>query len=179
MIRVIGAALAIVGALGLSVPFWFGAVNEGTPELEMPLVDITDVAVSRDNHVFFALMLLDRVQSYSADGMFLRSYAAHSPSDSACLDYVGEAGLSQPNIDGLLIHEYWPSRHHACSLDPPVRAMNWELTATTVTFTDGRPPLVIKRAWWHYAALGYFESFLLLAFGASLLSPRMFHRTNG
>ncbi len=172
MVRVVAILLVVVGAVGFSVPFWFGAVNEETPALEMPLVEISDVAVTRDNRVFFALMPLGRVQSYSADGKFLRSYVVQVPSGSACLAPKADTdAVAGRGMDTLLVSEYWPSRRDTCSLDPPVKSVEWWLTSVTVAFTDGRPPLTIGRAWWHYFALGPFGSFLLLALGWLLLLP--------
>jgi hypothetical protein len=177
LIRFIALMLIVIGAVGFSLPFWINNVIKNDPAIEMPLSMISDAAVSPDGRVFVGIAPLGRVQIYSANGNFLRSFSVDFPSGTVCLDAMDAPPMPVEDsrvqtaeliIEGLRVREYWPSRRFSCRLDASVKSVTWWPTSVIVSFTEGRPPLALARAWWHYFALGPFVSFLTLAIGMLL-----------
>jgi hypothetical protein len=153
-------------------------VIKNEPAIEMPLSMISDAALSPDGRVFVGIMPLGRVQIYSANGEFLRSFSVDMDSGTVCLDAMDAPPIPVQDsrvqtaeiiIEGLRVREYWPSRRFTCRVDPPVQSVTWWPTFVVVSFTDGRPPVTLTRAWWHYFALGPFLSFLTFALGNVML----------
>lgn len=168
-----------IGIVGFSALFWANSIIKDDADFEMPLSMVSDAAVAPDGRIYVGIMPYGRIQVYAADGRFLRSFSVDAPSGSLCLDAMDAPPIpiEDPRvqtaewiIDGLRVREFWPSRRFECRVDPPVRSVSWWPTSVTVTFTDGRAPLSLARAWWHYLALGPFWSFLMIAIGNVLRS---------
>lgn len=179
MVRIIGFVLAIIGAVGFSLPFWINTVIKDDPTIEMPLTEIGDAAVSPDGLLFVSLMPLGRIQTYTPDGRFLRSFSVDAPSGAVCLDAMDAPPMPVQDrrvqtielvVEGLRVREFWPARNFDCRVDPPVKVVTWWPASVVVTFSDGRPPLTLRRLWWHYFALGPFWSFLTMMIGSMLWS---------
>jgi len=90
LIRLFAISLVIIGAAGFVAPFWIGAAIKDAGAIEMPLVEIEDVAVSGNNRLFFALTHLGRIQIYDGTGKFLRNFPVDNSSGAFCLDLVGD-----------------------------------------------------------------------------------------
>jgi len=62
IVRSIAIALLLIGAGGFFLPFMIEPLGGEFAAVELPLTEITDVAVSADNQMFFALMFAGRIQ---------------------------------------------------------------------------------------------------------------------
>jgi hypothetical protein len=176
-VRVMGLLLFAVGLAGFSLPFWFNSLIKDSSAIELPLSMVSDAAVSPDGRVFVGIEPFGRIQIYSRDGRFLRSFSVDFPSGAVCLDALDAPAMpiedrrvhtDEVIVDGLRVREFWPSRRFHCRVDPPVRAVTWWPGAVVIDFADGRPPLRLARAWWHYLVPGFLWSFLIMNLGIVL-----------
>lgn len=186
-VRLISIALIVVGAAGFVAPFWIGAAFDDIGAVELPLVEINDVAVSDDGRVFFALNHLGRIQAHAPDGKFLRNFRVDNAGGSFCIDVAGDQltasvarrdALDEFDLNGAPIRLNTPISDEqydiACRRDPGIRFLDESFEAVTVAFADGRAPLKLQRKWWHYFAYGPIGSWLVLVAGL-LLWPEWRH----
>lgn len=177
LIRALALLLIVVGAAGFLAPFWLGP---SANSIELPLVEIEDVA-AEDDRLFFALMHLGHVQVYARDGTFIRNFHVDNAGGAFCLDgtdgkltvaVARRDAADTLDLDGRPIQLNAPITEEqysaTCARDPDLRAVDESLADVTVFFADGRPPLTIKRRWWHYLAYGPFASWFLFALGLIL-----------
>lgn len=181
LIRIVSIVLVIVGGAGFLAPFWIGAAIKDTGAIEMPLVEVEDVAASADGRMFFAIMHLGRVQVYDGAGKFVRNFPVDNGGGAFCLDLVGDRltvyvarrdAADEFDLDGRTIRLNTPIDEKqydtACRYDARVRSVESTFEAVRIAFADGRPPLTLARAWWHYLAFGPFGSWLTFAVGLVL-----------
>lgn len=178
IVRVFATVMILLGMAGFFTPFWIGGVVENLGEVEMPLVDIQDVAVSPDGGLYFALGFGGRVQQYSPTGEFVRGIDFDSAGGASCVHlgnevltvYVArrdEADEFSPS--GELLRAAVPiseSDYQAsCSWDPQVSALERRVDAVAVSLTGVDGPVVIGRKVWHYLLPGHFYSWLIGVLG--------------
>lgn len=181
LIRIVAILLVIVGAAGFTAPFWIDVAIKDVGGIEMPLVQIEDVAVSADNRVFFALTHLGRIQVYDRSGRFVRNFPINNSGGVFCLDlvddrlkvYVARRDVADEfDLDGRSIRLNAPIDEKqysaACRSDARVRSVESTFGAVTVALADGHPPLTFQRKWWHYLAFGPFGSWLMFVVGLFL-----------
>lgn len=173
-IRLLSAALFIIGFAGFVAPFWLGSVK-GIETLELPLAAIEDVAVAPDGRIYFALMHLGRVQVYNHGARFIRNVPVENRGGAFCLDIDGSRltvamarrdAYDVFDLEGLLLSrdtKITDRRYaEACRPDPHIKSVDWAVSEITLNFADGHR-LVFPRQLWHYLALGPFWSWLMLA----------------
>jgi hypothetical protein len=173
-IRLLSAALFVIGLGGFLAPFWLGSVqNAGT--IELPLVEIEDVAVAHDGRIYFALMHLARLQIYTGDGRFIRNIPVSNAGGAFCLDVTDNrltVAVARRDAADTFDLDGHPSTfdtpidedryHDVCRRDPRIKSVDWTVSEVTLNYTDGRR-LIFQRQVWHYAALGPFWSWLMFA----------------
>lgn len=181
VIRLIAITLVLIGAAGFFMPFLVGFVSDDPERLELPLAEISDIAVSADNELFFALMFAGRIQKYSGSGEFIDSFDVDSAGGHFCLDLAGDRltvsvarrdAADEYDLSGSLIHKNIPvdeSRFEtSCKFDSKIRSIGYAFDRITLSFADGAAPVIIKRKLWHYLAPGPFVSWAIFMVGLIL-----------
>ena len=180
LIRLLSAALIVIGLAGFVAPFWIGSVKS-IGAIELPLVEIEDVAVAHDKRIYFALMHLARVQVYAGDGRFIRNFPVASAGGAFCIDVTDDRltvtvarrdAADDYDLDGnpigrdrFITEEQY---YDTCRRDPRLRSVDWTVSEVTLTLANGNR-LTFARQPWHYLALGPFWSWLMFAIGLILL----------
>ena len=190
LLRVVAFLFMFVGAAGFLLPAWIDCTVDDPVLVELPLVEISDIAVASDGSLFFALSHLGKIQKYDSNGGFIGSFPVNSMGGIFYLDVKGDrlivyAGRRneadefdlavKPVRLGLPIDQ--EKIEKAARLDERIQSLDKSLTAVTLTFTNNQPPIVIKRKPWHYLALGPFGSAAMLLIGPLLVfASRAFKR---
>lgn len=89
IIRLVSAFLVLLGAAGFFMPFWIGAVPDAD-QIEFPLSEISDIAISDDGELYIAASFLGRVQRYSSNGEFISGIDVDAAGGLFCLDIDGD-----------------------------------------------------------------------------------------
>jgi hypothetical protein len=182
-VTALGAVVTLVGAAGFFLPFILETAFKNDNTIELPLAAVTDVAVSPDGGVYFALMHAGRVQRYTAAGRFVSSFPVDSAGGLLCIATVDEtlqvhvarrSATDVHNLDGRLLRENAAEdtgiEYAPCESDPQVAGMTTTWRSVQVRFTGGRPPLTLERRTWHLLALHPFQSWLTFAIGLFMMA---------
>lgn len=178
ILTAIGAVMTLVGAAGFFLPFILDIAFKNDNTLELPLAEVTDVAVSPAGDVYFALMHAGRIQRYTAAGRFVSSIDVKSAGGLICIAVVDgtlqvhvarRSATDAYDLDGRLLREQAAEdegiEYLPCRRDEQVTGMTTTWRDVQVRFTGGRAPLTIERRAWHLLALGPFYSWLIFAVG--------------
>ena len=148
---------------------------KGVEAIELPLVQIEDVAVAHDNRIYFALMHLARVQVYTGNGRFIRNIPISNSGGAFCVDVTDNRltvtvarrnAADDFDLDGRpagrdrrITEEQYAQ---VCRRDLRIKSVDWTVSDVTLSFADGNR-LTFARQLWHYLALGPFWSWLMFA----------------
>ncbi|MEM9495479.1 MAG: hypothetical protein AAGA09_05710 [Pseudomonadota bacterium] len=181
-LRILGVLLSTIGAAGFFMPFWIGLIFGDAYELEMPLTEISDVVMSENGDLYFALTFTSRVQKYSSDGNFEKNFKINAVGGFFCLEiiendlvvYVARRGVvDRYDLDGNAISKNNPFDGYVyrekCKRSERIVDVKSTLEEVTVSLTDAQNPIVIERQPWHFIAFGPFISWLTFAIGLFLI----------
>ncbi len=181
-IRMIAFILVVIGAAGFFMPFWIGAVVSDLSKLELPLSEVSDVAVSEDGEIYFALTFLGRIQKYSASGEFIQGLDVDSGGGQFCLTlaerelavYVARRdAVDKYDLAGNVIRLNAPidenTYRKSCIWDERVRSIDYSINKVSVLLSDANEPISIRRRLWHCFAPGPFASWLIFVVGLTLI----------
>lgn len=176
-VRLIAALVVLIGAAGFLMPFWIGSVP-GIYNVELPLSDISDVAISNEGDLFFANTHQGRIQIYSRSGEFIRGIDVKSAGGLFCIDlHESELKVSVARRDaadildlsGKIVRTDIPINEEdfraSCEKDAQFDA---RLDRAIVSLAGAVDPITIKRKTWHYLALSPFASWATFVAGLAL-----------
>ncbi len=180
-IRIVSAFLVVVGTAGFFLPFWFGSLGERAAEIELPVAQVEDVAVSPDGHLFVALIHAARIQKYTANGEFVLNFPVGSGGGTYCIAIAGDRlyvdvgrrrAIDELDLSGRPIKLDVPRGERTepggCELDEAILDVEETFTGLRISFVDDRASLVIKPKYWHYLMWGPFGSWLMAIVGLFL-----------
>ncbi len=182
-LTLIGIGLSFVGAAGFFLPFILQTSFRNDRAIELPVVDVKDVAVAPNGDIYFALMHAARIQRYTGVGRFVSSFGVNSAGGIFCIDIVGRTlqvhvarrdATDWLDLDGKMLRENMLEdagvNYLPCQRDVQVAELIGTWRSVEVQFTDGRPPITIMRRAWHRLAMGPFLSWLTFAVGLFLMA---------
>jgi hypothetical protein len=178
LLRFVALALVLTGLFGVFLQDLIGLAIPDTPDLEAPVWQIDDVALAPDGTILLALPHPARIQLYSRDGRFIRSFPVRTSGGAFAIDisngrlltYVHRRNVvEEMTMSGQVVQTTkltdGAAYAAAAARDDRVRAVSRNAQATTIEFTDGDPPLTISYKPWHYLAPGAFLSRLIFGMG--------------
>ena len=164
------------------MPFWIGLVFGEAHELEMPLTEISDVAMSENGDLYFALTFAGRVQKYSSNGDFEKSFQINASGGSFCLAIIGDElavylarrdAEERYDLNGNSIRQSIPFNEFAysekCEWNEHIADVKSMLQHVTVSFANAENAITIERQPWHFIVFGPFISWITLAIGLFLI----------
>jgi hypothetical protein len=175
--RVVALGLVLIGLFGVLLQTLIGPVIPDTPDLEAPVWEIADVAIAPDGTILLALPHPARIQLYSRDARFIRSFPIRTSggpftidiADGRLLTYFGRRNVVEElTMTGQVIQTSNLDSTAYEAASPPdirVRAITTNAQTTTIDFTDGSSALTIAHRPWHYLAPGAFLSRLIFGTG--------------
>jgi hypothetical protein len=181
LIRLFAGFLIVIGFAGFTLPFWIRSTAKMPADIELPLVEVEDVAVTDAGELIFALTSAGHIQKYTSSGAFIGSYPVDFWGGAFCLAMSGDHvmvyvarrhGMDELDLNGQVLRKDVvitdEQYRAACHCDEHVRSIAQSFGGLVVTFNDGKPQLSIARRPWHYLAFGPLGSWLVLVLGLLL-----------
>lgn len=154
--------MVLAGLFGVFLQDLIGRAIPDTPDLEAPVWQIDDVALAPDGAILLALPHPGRIQIYSRDARFIRSFTVRPRGGAFAIDIVDGRLLAyikrrevveEMTMSGQVVQTTKITDRAAYDAalrrDGRFGSLSTDVHATTIEFTDGSLPLTIAHKAWH------------------------------